>query len=542
MDVPGPSDRTGGHQPRRGGAEAPLTDFRLPPGFTIELVAGPPLVDSPMYACFDDRGRLYVADSLGINLTTRADLAQLPNVPRVLEYAKAPKMQIRLLEDIQGDGKFDTTTTFADRITYPRGVLWHAGSVYTCAPPDLLRFGTGNTDGTSASRDQLVTGFTLDGAANDLSGPSIGPDGRIYWGCGHWDHILPLPGGKLIHGIGPRIYRCRPDGSELEMVSTAMYNPTQVAFTTCGEALACGTFLTRYEHPFRDGIIHCVEGGNFPSMYHDAKEKYRTGDKLPAVVHLGHNAPGGMIRYRSDTLGPECRDCIFLASYNLHSVQRHTLKRDGGSFISTYEDFVVSTDPNFHPTAVIEDADGSLLVIDTGTWFDICPTAGLGKTPVKGGIYRIRRAAAAPVADPWGLELAWDKLVPTELAAFLDDPRWAVRDRATAELSRRGSAAVQALNQVVGAGQSAAQRQAGVWALSRHNTSKAQAGIRSAFSDQDEMVRLTAVTAAGQARDRAASSQLEQILRSDTAPLRREAATALGRIGAAEQRRHCWRR
>ncbi len=91
-------------------AAAPLPaviPFQVPPGFMVERVAGPPLVECPLFACFDDRGRLYVADSLGINLTTRADLAQLPKVPRVLEYAKEPKMQIRLLEDMQGTGTFE---------------------------------------------------------------------------------------------------------------------------------------------------------------------------------------------------------------------------------------------------------------------------------------------------------------------------------------------------------------------------------------------------------------------------------------------------
>ena len=41
--------------------------FTLPDGFTIERVAGPPLVDRPIVAVFDEQGRLYVADSSGSN-------------------------------------------------------------------------------------------------------------------------------------------------------------------------------------------------------------------------------------------------------------------------------------------------------------------------------------------------------------------------------------------------------------------------------------------------------------------------------------------
>src|SRR4051812_33435016 len=39
--------------------------FTLPDGFTVERVAGPPVVDRPVEADFDDRGRLYVTDSSG---------------------------------------------------------------------------------------------------------------------------------------------------------------------------------------------------------------------------------------------------------------------------------------------------------------------------------------------------------------------------------------------------------------------------------------------------------------------------------------------
>ncbi|MCI0350368.1 MAG: hypothetical protein L0Z53_13165, partial [Acidobacteriales bacterium] len=39
----------------------------VPDGFQVELVAGPPLVDRPISADFDDQGRLYVTDSAGVN-------------------------------------------------------------------------------------------------------------------------------------------------------------------------------------------------------------------------------------------------------------------------------------------------------------------------------------------------------------------------------------------------------------------------------------------------------------------------------------------
>src|SRR5207244_1533083 len=86
--------------------------------------------------------------------------------------------------------------------------------------------------------------------------------------------------------------------------------------------------------------------------------------------------------------------------------------------------------PDFHPTDVLEDADGSLLVIDTGGWFRIgCPTSRVDKPQIKGAIYRIRRKDAPKVKDPRGLKLDWKS--PED---WLDDPRFAVRDEAVQRL------------------------------------------------------------------------------------------------------------
>ena len=91
--------------------------FKVPPGFTIELAAGPPLVKYPMMACFDERGRLFVAETLGQNLAKN-------------ELLEKKCRFIRMLEDTDQDGKFDKSTIFADQLVMPEGALWHRGSLY----------------------------------------------------------------------------------------------------------------------------------------------------------------------------------------------------------------------------------------------------------------------------------------------------------------------------------------------------------------------------------------------------------------------------
>jgi putative heme-binding domain-containing protein len=308
------------------------------------------------------------------------------------------------------------------------------------------------------------------------------------------------------------VFRCRPDGSQVEVVcGGGMDNPVEVAFTEEGEPLVtCALFLSQPKRV--DVIFHAIEGGVFP--YHECVREFkRTGDLLPSVVDVGWVAPAGLLRYRSEAFGKEYRDNFFSAQFNTHKVQRHLIERDGATFRGRNEDFLVSDNPDFHPTDVLEDADGSLIVVDTGGWFRIgCPTSRIDKPQIKGGLYRVRRKDAMKVEDPRGLKIAWEKPTPE----LLDDPRFAVRDRAVdvvAEPSALRSP-------------SARVRLNAVWGLSRRGVP-----TREAMEDADAGVRLAAAHAAGLLHDRAALPLLLKLLQDPALHVRREAATALGRIG-----------
>src|SRR4029077_8077996 len=125
---------------------------------------------------------------------------------------------------------------------------------------------------------------------------------------------------------------------------------------------------------------------------------------------LGPAAPAGLVRYESAVFGPEYRDNLFAALFNMHKVTRHVLAPDGATFHSRDEDFLVSDNFDFHPTDVLEDADGSLLVIDTGGWYKLrCPSSQDWKPEVLGGIYRARRRGAAPLPSPRRVNLEGDR-------------------------------------------------------------------------------------------------------------------------------------
>jgi putative heme-binding domain-containing protein len=504
--------------------DAPLP-LRVPPGYVVERVAAPPLVKHPMFACFDDRGRLFVAGSSGHNLKPEQLTARPPDA-------------IRCLEDTDGDGVFDRSSVFADRLTYPQGVLWHDGAVFTAAPPSLWRLEDSDGDGVADRRLELATGFPFTGIADDLHGPCLGPDGRIYWGVGRFPYAIQKPGGPLIQeGSSPLIMRCRPDGEEIEVFSAAMGNPVEVAFSPEGEPLACGTFLSPESQGagFRDALIHCVHGGIYSVRDREFLTDGNTGELLPPLAQLGVAAGSGLLSARGHSFGSRNRNqfALYPALFNLRSVPRFVVQRDGATFRAREEPFLESDEPDFHPTDVLEDGDGSLLVVDTGGWFRSCPTSQVAKPNVMGAIYRIRRAGAAKVADPWGRTLDWSRPSPRRLARRLHDRRFPVRERAVATLARHGAAAVPALRDVLRAGFSRTRLHA-VAALARMQEPEARAVVRATLDDRDASVRLAAAITVGLHRDRDAFDRLEVMLAKDTPALRREAATALGRIGRRE--------
>lgn len=70
---------------------------------------------------------------------------------------------------------------------------------------------------------------------------------------------------------------------------------------------------------------------------------------------------------------------------------------------------------------MLEDTNGSLIIVDTGSWSKLCcPTSQLHKPDVLGGIYRVRRTGAVAKADPRGVKIAWQKLGPSGVAALSD--------------------------------------------------------------------------------------------------------------------------
>ena len=311
--------------------------------------------------------------------------------------------------------------------------------------------------------------------------------------------------------------------------------PSRLAFTPFGETIGTMTYFKDPENGERDALLHFVEGGVYPKVYAQVMGEFkRTGELMPVMTKFARIAPAGLMRYRGDMFGNEYRSNLFTAQFNPHRVQRHIVHREGATFRTDDSDFLTSTDPDFHPTDVLEDADGSLLVLDTGAWFiHGCPISRVAKPEIKGAIYRIRKPGATQVQDPRGLKLDFKALPIADAAKLMEDPRTGVRDRAIEFLVQAGAPAVSALTSLRASSQQEEVRAAAVFALYRIGTPEALAGVRAALNDADFGVRTAAARCAGMSRDAEALPRLSEIAKADHPVARRQAIAALGQIGDA---------
>ncbi len=362
-----------------GGGVGRVPKAVLAEGWGISLAAAAPLVTHPTMACLDERGRLFVGDCIGVNWNKAQLEANPPN--RVL-----------MLEDKDGDGVFDRSTVFASGLTFPQGACWLDGALYVCSPPGLWRLQDRDGDGVEDHREMLVEGFDYTGNAADVHGPFWNPaHQRLYWCHGRKGHRVASRDGALVHeGLASGIWSCKPDGSGLRWHALGCGdNPVEVDFTPEGDVL--GVQNLYHSNPRGDTLVHFLLGGVYerPDMLKAVEGLPRTRETMPVVHNFGHVAVSGCAFWRKNTWGPLQ---MLVTHFNTGRLVRMELTRSGSTYRAAENEFVKLQDPDVHLTDVLEDRDGSLLLLDTGGWFRIgCPSSLMAKPDVTGAIYRIAR-------------------------------------------------------------------------------------------------------------------------------------------------------
>lgn len=360
-----------------GAADAPTgpaTEKRFPPlkvpaGFKATLFACDPFIEYPsVIANGPKTGSLFFGVDFMTGLGTDGIV----------------KSEVRLIEDTDGDGYADKTTTFAKGFNSIQGLAYHNGIVYVMHAPFLTALRDTKGTGVADERKDLLTGLGLTPEENPVrlhcaNGVVVGHDGWLYLALGDHGCDVKRPEGDrlVLHGGG--ILRCRKDGSDLHIFATGLRNIYDVAldedlnvFVRDNENDG-GTYMNRVYHSFF-GADH-----GYPYLYGD-----RPDEALPPLVDCGLGSSAGGVCYLERQFPAEYRGNLFFCEWG-RSIKRYQPKREGSGFAPLKEIEFASgadTDPyGFKPTDLVVDRDGALFVSD---WAD-------GQRPKRGRgrIYRI---------------------------------------------------------------------------------------------------------------------------------------------------------
>jgi putative membrane-bound dehydrogenase-like protein len=490
--------------------ERSMATMRLERGFGIQLVASEPDVQSPVAMDFDEDGRLFVVEMPGYPLDV------------------SPSGRVKLLEDADGDGRFERATVFADRLVLPTGVMrWKKGVLVTAAP-DVLYLEDSDGDGRADVRKVVLTGFPFTNPQHTVNTPLYGLDNWIYVAnqgpseAVHYRDLFGDRGTRLTFPAGPKdpgagsprsSVRFRPDSLEAEAIAgESQFGHTFDAYGRyfgndnshhLWHEVMAARYLRRNPHLLVRRAMHDVPDHGAAAAVYPITEKPTFELLTEAGEFTSASAP---TFYLGDVFPAAYRGSVFVAEPVHNVVHRDVVSADGATFTARRaeedREFLAARDAWFRPVFMHVGPDGALYVVDyyrariehpewTASDVQRDPRA-LYEGRDRGRIYRIvHEAMPARRGRPALGSAATETLV----AALADPNVWWRRTAQRLLVDRSDPAAVTLLRGLARSRVSALARLHALWTL------RAAGGLEpdlivQAMSDPDPGVRENAIVLA----------------------------------------------
>jgi len=389
LATPALADDGNNHLPKKQhkDSEAPFLEpaeavakMSIPDGFEVSVFASEPDIAEPIAFCFDDRGRMWVAENF--NYQTRK------------KHTDEQVSRIQILEDTNGDGVFDKKKTFTDKLTFTSGLACGFGGVFVGSPPNLTFIPDADGDDVPDGPPQvLLDGWGINDRHETLNSFIWGPDGWLYGCHGVFTHSnVGKPGEEDSQRqfIDGGIWRYHPTRKTFEIFARGLSNPWGFDFNDHGQGFATCCVIPH--------LFHVVQGGTYHKQSRHHVNPYVYDDIKTIRDHTHLSAHGGARFYLADAFPQQYRDRLFMCNIHEHAVLTDIMEPKGSSFIGKHgDDFMPTNDLAWVGFSVETGPEGGVYLLD---WHDQDVCGNAVKFPNSGRVYRIMPKGAKAEARP----------------------------------------------------------------------------------------------------------------------------------------------
>ena len=507
------------------------------PGLEATLFAAEPMLVNPTNIDVDARGRVWVCEAYNYR----------PAINGNPTHAEGDRIVI--LEDTNGDGKADASKVFyqGPELEAPLGIWLQGNKVIVSNSPHVYVFTDENGDDKADKKEILFTGISGEQHDHGMHAFVFGPDGKWYFNFGNDGKQIRNKDGKPLfdRATGREIdsknyrqgmvFRCNPDGSDMEVLGHNFRNNYEVAVDSYG---------TMWQSDNDDDgnkgvrINYVMEYGNYgytDEMNGAGWQVNRTNIEkevplrhwhlndpgvVPNLLQTGAGSPTGIIVYEGKLLPKEFQNQVIHCDAGPNVVRAYPVQNDGAGYKATMLNILYGArDQWFRPSDVCVAPDGSLIVAD---WYDPGVGGHQAGDQQRGRIFRV-----APPNTPYRMPKV-DLSTTAGAIEALQSPNMAIRYAAWTKLHGLGDKAEKELAAFYKKSTDSRMKARALWLLSKLDEKKARKYVEAALKDADPNLRITALRAARQMPGDDIA-YIRQLVNDPEAQVRRECAIALYR-------------
>jgi len=332
---------------------------QVPVDFELQLFASEPDIINPIAMAWDEKGRLFVIETV-----------DYPN--EVRDEEGEGNDRIKILEDTNGDGKADKVTVFADGLNIPTSLVFANGGVIVSMAPHFLFLKDTDGDDKADVKEKIITGW---GKRDTHAGPSnlkYGLDNKVWGVLGYSGFDGTVSGKDLSFSQG--VYRFDPDGENLEYLGRTSNNTWGLGFSEEFDVFisTANGLHSAYLAMSNEYVNRPVIGGSGNTVY-----RIDTHYDMPHVTpylrqvdwHGGYTAAAGHNLYTARNYPkPYWNKVGFVAEPTGRVLHNAVLKQSGAGYTEENGfNLLASSDEWFSPVHAEVGPDGAVWVAD---WYN----------------------------------------------------------------------------------------------------------------------------------------------------------------------------